>query len=66
MLLKLAEEVELMNAINGNLHLLKLWSPYSEADHVMNFAINALCEGRCLTPGATAAPRLEARAESVC
>jgi hypothetical protein len=48
MIVKLAEEVELMDAINGHLHLLKLWSPYSEADHVMNFAINALCEGRCL------------------
>jgi hypothetical protein len=47
-MLRLAEEVGLIKAINCRLRLLKLWLPYSEADHVLNFALNALCEGTCL------------------
>lgn len=45
---RLAENVGLVDAINQDLRLLKLRSPYSEADHVLNFAINALCEGTCM------------------
>ena len=45
---KLAREIGLVNAIDKNLHLLKLHIPYHESDHVLNIAYNALCEGRCL------------------
>lgn len=45
---RLADEVGLVKAINNNVSLLKFWLPYSEADHVLNFAFNGLCEGTCL------------------
>ena len=35
-------------AIDAELHLLKMHLPYHESDHVLNIAYNALCEGRCL------------------
>ncbi|QDU37408.1 Transposase DDE domain protein [Maioricimonas rarisocia] len=47
-MMRLAEDVGLTDAINRNLSLLKQWLPYRESDHVLNFAINALCEGTCL------------------
>jgi hypothetical protein len=45
---RLAHEVGLVDAIDGHLHLLKMHVPYHESDHVLNFAINALCDGTCL------------------
>lgn len=45
---RLADRVGLVQAINRRVPLLKFWAPYSEADHVLNFAFNALCEGTCL------------------
>jgi hypothetical protein len=48
MLRRLAEEVGLVEGIDSRLHLLKFHLPYHESDHVLNFAINALCEGTCL------------------
>lgn len=48
MLLRLAREVGLVDAIDRRLHLLKIHLPYHESDHVLNFAINALCGGDCL------------------
>jgi hypothetical protein len=48
MMHRLAEEVGLVEAINRQLRLFKFWLPYSEADHVLNIAFNALCEGTCL------------------
>ena len=45
---RLANDVGLVKAINNKVNLLKLWLPYSEADHVLNFAFNGLCEGTCL------------------
>ena len=45
---RLANDVGLVKAINDKVNLLKLWLPYSEADHVLNFAFNGLCEGTCL------------------
>ena len=45
---RLAEEVGLVQSIDRRLHLLRCHCPYHESDHVMNFAINALCEGTCL------------------
>ena len=35
-------------AINENLSLLKVHVPYFESDHVLNIAVNSLCEGTCL------------------
>jgi len=45
---KLVQETGLARAIDSRLHLLKLYAPYHESDHVLNIAYNALCEGRCL------------------
>ena len=45
---KLARDSGLIEAINRQVHLLKLNLPYFESDHVLNIAYNALCEGRCL------------------
>ena len=45
---RLAEEVGLVKSIDRRLHLLQFHCPYHESDHVLNFAINALCEGTCL------------------
>ena len=38
----------LVEAIDRDVHLLKLHLPYSESDHVCNIAFNALCGGTCL------------------
>jgi hypothetical protein len=48
LMLKLAERVGLPDAINRHVQLLKVHLPYHESDHVLNFAVNALCEGTCL------------------
>lgn len=47
-MLRLAQTVGLDQAINKRLHLLKMHRPYMEADHVLNIAINMLCDGTCL------------------
>lgn len=44
----LAQQVGLIDAIDGRLHLLKLHLPYHESDHVLNIAYNILCGGTCL------------------
>jgi hypothetical protein len=44
----LAQEIGLMDAIDQQLHLLKVHLPYHESDHVLNFAYNALCAGTCM------------------
>jgi hypothetical protein len=44
----LARQSGLVAAIDRRLHLLKLYLPYRESDHVLNIAYNALCEGRTL------------------
>jgi hypothetical protein len=48
LLKRVAEESGLPSAINSRLRLLKRHLPYSESDHVLNIAFNALCEGSCL------------------
>jgi hypothetical protein len=48
LMLKLAREVGLVEAIDRRLHLLKLHLPYHESDHVLNLALNALCDATCL------------------
>ncbi len=44
----LARRTGLIDAIDRNLHLLKVHLPYHESDHVLNIAYNALCGGTCL------------------
>ncbi len=44
----LARRIGLIDAINDQLHLLKIHLPYHESDHVLNLAYNALCDGTCL------------------
>jgi hypothetical protein len=41
----LARRLGLIDAIDRQLHLLKIHQPYHESDHVLNLAYNALCEG---------------------
>ena len=48
LMISLAQKLGLADAIDRRLHLLKFHLPYHESDHVMNFAINALCGGTCL------------------
>lgn len=48
LLVKLAQEVGLVEAIDKHLHLLKVHVPYHESDHVLNLALNALCDATCL------------------
>ncbi len=44
----LAGRLKLIEAIDGNLHLLKVHLPYYESDHVLNIAYNILSGGTCL------------------
>ena len=44
----LAQRIGLIDAIDRQLHVLKLRMGYHESDHVLNFAYNALCDGDCL------------------
>ena len=45
---QLANKVGLVEALNLNLRLLERRRPYSEADHILNIAYNALCGGLVL------------------
>ena len=42
---QLVRELQLAEALDQRLQLLKLHKPYHESDHVLNFAYNALCDG---------------------
>lgn len=44
----LARKIGLIDAIDRDLHLLKVHLPYHESDHVLNIAYNILCDGDCL------------------
>src|SRR3954447_8055945 len=44
----LVRKLELAEAIDERLHLLKYHLPYHGSDHVLNLAYNALCNGTCL------------------
>ena len=46
--LELARQTGLVDALDRRLQLLKFHFPYHESDHVLNFALGALCDGRCL------------------
>ena len=42
---QVARQTGLIEAIDANLHLLKIHLPYHESDHVLNIAYNILCGG---------------------
>jgi len=44
----MARKIGLIDAIDRELHLLKVHLPYHESDHVLNIAYNVLCDGDCL------------------
>lgn len=45
LMMKLARNTGLINAIDGRLRLLKVHAPYQESDHVMAHVLNMLCGG---------------------
>jgi hypothetical protein len=45
---QLARDIGLVNAIDARLGIFKIRLPYSESDHILNIAFNALCNGQCL------------------
>jgi hypothetical protein len=45
---QMVKRLELDKAINQRVNVLKLYSPYSESDHVLNIAYNLLAGGTCL------------------
>ena len=48
LLLRVARESGRIDAIDRSVPILKWRCPYYESDHVLNLAMNALCEGPCL------------------
>ena len=44
----LVRKIGLIDAIDRDVHLLKVHLPYHESDHVLNIAYNILCDGDCL------------------
>ena len=48
LMLRVARESGLVEAIDAGLPILKCRCPYYESDPVLNLALNALCEGTCL------------------
>ena len=48
LMLRVARESGLIDAIDRSVPILKWRCPYYESDHVLNLAMNALCEGTCL------------------
>lgn len=46
--LLLAKRLDLADAIDGKLHLLKRHLPYHESDHVLNLTYNILAGGTCI------------------
>jgi len=44
----LARQAGLIEALDDNVHLLKLHLPYHESDHILNFAYNILSGGTCI------------------
>ena len=47
-MLKLARELGLMAKLDAELRVLKRPHPYTDADHILNIALNILCGGRVL------------------
>jgi hypothetical protein len=48
LMLKLAREIGLVDKLNQRLDVLQRPHPYTDADHVMNIALNLLCGGQVL------------------
>jgi hypothetical protein len=47
-IMRLAEDVGLVRALNERLGILKVARPYQDSDHVLNIALNLLCGGNVL------------------
>jgi hypothetical protein len=45
---QLARDIGLVDALNARLGIFKIRLPYTESDHILNIAFNALCNGQCL------------------
>ena len=45
---KLAQQTGLIEALDENVHVLKLHLPYFESDHILNMAYNILCGGKTI------------------
>src|SRR5208283_2097261 len=45
---QLARDIGLVETIDARLGIFKIRLPYTESDHVLNIAFNALCNGQCL------------------
>ena len=45
---QLAQQLSLAETINRRVPVMKLYAPYSDADHVLNIAFNLVAGGRCL------------------
>jgi len=45
---KIARQSGLIEALDANVHLLKLHLPYFESDHILNMAYNILCGGKTI------------------
>ena len=48
LMLRVARESGLIDAIDSGVPILKWRRPYYKSDHVLNLTMNALCEGTCL------------------
>jgi hypothetical protein len=48
LLLQLVDLIGLREKVDDQLHLLKQYRPYTESDHVLNFVLNAWCDGTTL------------------
>jgi hypothetical protein len=48
MIHQMVRRLELDQLLNEHLHLLKIYMPYSESDHILNIAYNLLAGGTCL------------------
>ena len=45
---KVAQQTGLIEALDANVHVLKLHLPYFESDHILNMAYNILCGGQTI------------------
>ena len=48
LMMRVARESGLIDAIDQGVSIFKCRCPYYESDHVLNLAMNAMCEGTCL------------------
>ena len=63
LMLRVARESGLIDAMDSTVPILQWRCPYYESDHVLNLAMNALCEGTCLEHGVSNSERQGAAAQ---